>query len=144
MFWRKKYDFYLAGSMRGRKDFNKPLFALTAKLLREQGFTVWSPSEHKSYLQLSFAQVIALDLNMVINRCKKIALIPGWRCSQGANGEVFAAFLCGKEAVEIILRENEKTFDFGPVDLSDYRLPYGEENARSFNPHECASLGSFD
>lgn len=149
---KKMYDFYLAGSMRGHKDLNKPLFTLAASLLRKQGHTVWSPSEHKSYLQLSFAQVIAIDLNKVINNCRKIAFLPGWRESLGANSEAFAAFVCGKDAVEIKFNgsKTKETWGLGwsswvsliPVDLAEYRLPYGEKDVHPFNPHKC-DLHSF-
>lgn len=137
--WReskKTFDFYLAGGMRGYKDLNKPMFTLVAKLLRQKGFTVWSPSEHESYLKLSFSRVITIDLNKVINDCRKIALLPGWKKSLGANGEAFAAFLCGKEAVEIALGKDQNNFLFVPVDLSCYRLPYENGETRRFNPHE--------
>lgn len=140
MFWTKKlkYDFYLAGSMRGHPELNKPLFTKVAKLLRERGFTVWSPSEHKSYLQLSFGQVITIDLNKVINDCRKIALLPGWKKSLGANGEAFSAFLCGKEAVEIVLNESANSIALIHVDLSGYCLPYGDGKIHQFDPHTCS------
>ncbi len=145
MFWKKKlkYDFYLAGGMRGYKDLNKPMFALVAKLLREKGFTVWSPSEHKSYLKLSFGQVMTIDLNKVINECRKIALLPGWRESLGANGESFAAFCCGKEAVEVELNDGKTEIDLIPLDLNNYNLPYQTGGTRRFNPHQCP-LDSFE
>lgn len=139
----KTFDFYLAGGMRGYKDLNKPMFALVARLIREQGLTVWSPSEHTSYLKLSFAKVITVDLNMVINSCNKIALIPGWEKSLGANGEAFTAFLCGKEAVAVILNEDKTVIELVPLDLSQYRLPYQTGETRSFDPHKC-DLDSFE
>ncbi len=158
MFWKKKYDLYLAGGMRGYKDLNKPLFALAARLLRKQGFTVWSPSEHKSYLQLSFAQVISIDLNKVINNCRGIALLPGWRESLGANIEAFTAFVCGKEAMEVNIFTSDRDTDptyFGSsvhndsvtlttVHLAKYSLPYAETETVSFDPHRCVSTKSFD
>lgn len=137
----KTFDFYLVGPMRNYKDLNKPMFAMVAKSLRKMGFTVWSPSEHKSYLQLSFAQVMTIDLNKVINDCRKIALLPGWRQSLGSNMEVFAAFACCKEAVEIIL--NDDQIELMPLNLSDYRLPYQRGENCQFDPHKC-DLDSFD
>lgn len=145
------YDFYIGGPMRGYKDLNKPMFTLAANLLRRMGFTVWSPSEHKSYLQLSFGQVMTIDLNKIINECQKIALLPGWRRSLGANAEVFSAFVCNKEAVEIIFNKGKvecsdchvpKIVELMSIDLNNYCLPYQDGKTHSFNPHHC-DLSSF-
>lgn len=138
----KTFDFYLAGGMRGYKELNKPMFALVAHMLRDRGFTVWSPSEHDSYLKLSFAQVMTIDLDKVINKCRKIALLPGWRKSLGSNMEAFSAFSVGKEAVEVILNEDKTDFDLAPLDLSEYVLPYQTGDTRRFDPHKCP-LDSF-
>lgn len=137
MFWKKKkvYDFYLAGGMRGYPELNKPLFTLVANLLRQKGFIVWSPSEHKSYLELSFGQCMTADLNAVVNQCQKIALLPHWRHSLGANIEAFAAFACGKEAMEVILNGDKMDMELISIDLSYYHLPYKNGNIRQFNPH---------
>lgn len=139
---KKKYDFYLGGPMRGYQELNKKMFTLIAHMLREKGFTVWSPSEHESYLKLSFGECMTADLNAVINECRKIALLPGWRDSLGANMEAFAAFACGKEAVEVKPNEDKTDFDLAPLSLSQYRLPYQQGETESFNPHEC-DLNSF-
>jgi len=121
--------------MRSYPDLNKPMFTLVARILRERGYTVWSPSEHESYLELSFAVCMTKDLNVVINNCQKIALLPGWRESLGANAEVFSAFVCGKKAVEIIFRDK---IDIAliSVDLSCYHLPYKNGITSQFDPHE--------
>lgn len=134
---KKTYDFYIGGPMRGYKDLNKPMFEFIAHLLRKKGFTVWSPSEHDSYLHLSFAQCMTTDLNVVINKCRKIALLPGWRNSLGTNMEVFSAFATGKKVVEVMLDEDKTDFDLIPLDLSKYRLPYHEGEVRQFDPHRC-------
>lgn len=132
---KKKYDFYLAGGMRGYPDLNKPMFTLVARLLREKGFTVWNPSEHESYLELSFAKCMILDLNAVINKCCRIVLLPDWRKSLGANAETFSVFVCGKEAVEVVLNEDRTDFNFIPVVLNHYRLPYQGGEIHQFDPH---------
>lgn len=138
---KKKYDFYLAGPMRDYEDLNKSMFTKVARLLRQKGFTVWSPSEHESYLELSFAQCMTADLNAVINNCRKIALLPGWRNSLGANVEVFSAFACGKEAVEVaLIGLNDHIFvsnvDLISVDLNTYHLPYQNGETHKFDPHK--------
>lgn len=144
MFGKKKtYDFYVAGPMRGYPELNKKMFTLVAKLLRAKGFSVWSPSEHTSYLELSFAQCMTADLNSVVNECRKVVFLPGWRESLGANMEAFSAFACGKEGVEIILGGDETDFDLIAVDLSEYKLPYKDGENRAFNPHRC-DINSFD
>lgn len=144
MFGRKKvYDFYVAGGMRGYKDLNKPMFTLVSSLIREMGFKVWSPSEHDNYLNLSFGQVMTIDLNMIINNCRKIALLPGWKKSLGANAEVFTAFCCGKEIVEAIFNDEKTKIDLTQFDPSYYRLPYQIGETRQFDPHKCP-LDSFE
>lgn len=138
MFGRKKvYDFYVGGPMRSYPELNKPMFSLVSRLLRGQGFTVWSPSEHKSYLQLSFAQCMTVDLNAVINSCRKIALLPGWRNSLGANIETFVAFSTNKEAVEVIPNEDQTSIELRPLNLSSYHLPYQDGSEHQFDPHAC-------
>ncbi len=137
MFKKRVYDFYVGGSMRGHKDLNRPMFALVTRLLRNKGYKIWSPSEHDSYLKKSFAEVISIDLNMVINRCRKIALLPGWRQSLGANIEAFATFVCGKESFEVVLNDAQTDLELVPVDLSKYLLPYSDGDNKCFDPHRC-------
>lgn len=137
-----KYDFYVGGPMRGYPNLNKGMFSLIAHLLRSKGFTVWSPAEHDSYLKLSFAQCMTVDLKKVIFGCRKIALLPGWRESLGANMEVFSAFACGKDAFEVLMNDDKTDFELMSVDLSKYRLPYQLGETRQFDPHKC-DLDSF-
>jgi hypothetical protein len=134
---KKTFNFYLAGKMRGSPELNKPMFTKVANLMREMGFTVWSPAEHKSYLQLSFAQCMTVDLNMVINKCNGIALLPGWENSLGANMEAFCAFACNKNVVKIVFNEDETEIELAHIDLSGYRLPYQDGEKHQFDPHTC-------
>jgi hypothetical protein len=130
------YDFYLAGSMRGIPQLNKPMFTLVARLLREKGFTIWSPAEHGSYLESSFAECMIRDLDAIINKCNGIALLPDWRKSLGTNAETFSAFVCGKKAVRIILNKNETDVGLIPFNLTRYCLPYQHKlQCRQFDPH---------
>lgn len=138
---KKKYDFYLAGPMRGYPNLNKDTFTRVAKHLRSMGLTVWSPSEQASYIQLSFAQCMTLDLNQVINQCRKIAFLPGWRESLGANMEAFVAFACKKEALQVLIGEPgvQSSLDLVSLDLSNYLLPYqAGQDRRKFDPHSCS------
>jgi len=134
---RVDYDFYVGGPMRGYKDLNKPMFSFVAHMLRLKGFKIWSPAEHESYIKLSFAQCMNVDLNFVINSCRQVALLPGWRDSLGANMEVFSAFACGKQIFEVMFNENKTDFDLVPFDASMYRLPYKTGVSRQFDPHVC-------
>lgn len=134
---KKTFTFYLGGPMRSYPELNKPMFSLVSRLLREQGFSVWSPSEHKSYLQLSFAECMTVDLNAVINSCRKIALLPGWRKSLGANIEVFVAFSTNKEAVEVVVSDDKTSIELCPLSLINYRLPYQDGEKHKFDPHAC-------
>lgn len=124
--------------MRGYSNLNKDMFERVAKSMRDMGLTVWSPAEHDSYLQLSFAQCMIIDLNKVINDCRKIALLPGWRRSLGANMEAFSAFACKKESLEVVMNETTG-LDLVPIDLSDYLLPFQiGHDRRKFDPHSCS------
>lgn len=134
---KKLYDFYVGGPMRNYPELNKPMFSLVSRLLRGQGFAVWSPSEHESYLQLSFAQCMTVDLNVIINSCRKIALLPGWRNSLGANIEAFVAFSTNKKAVEVILSDDKISIELRSLGLSDYYLPYQDGEVLVFDPHKC-------
>jgi len=139
LFRKKQYDFYIAGPMRGYDQLNHQTFSMFSCLLRDAGYTVWSPHEHGTYLSSSFFDCIRKDLNAVMNLCEKIVLLPGWRHSIGSNFETFMAFAMNKEAFEIRVDENnENEFVLEPVDLSTYRLPYGDEHIQTTNPHRCA------
>lgn len=123
--------------MRHYLHLNKPMFTLVARLLRNKGFTVWNPSEHKSYLELSFAKCMILDLNAVINKCKRIVMLPGWRNSLGANIEAFSAFACDKEVLEVVLNsDGTEIFGLDRFTLSNYRLPYHDGEICQFDPHQ--------
>jgi len=143
LFRSRKYDFYLGGPMRGYPQLNAKMFTLISHMLRTKGFTVWNPSEHDSYLQLSFGQCMIADLNAVINECRKVVLLPGWRDSLGANIEVFVAFACNKDVFEIVLNDERTDFEFVSVDVSEYILPYKDGETCPFNPHNC-DLDSFE
>lgn len=131
---KERYDFYVAGPIRGVPDFNKPMFYLVTRLLKEKGFTAWCPNIDP---ELSFAQLISNDLDMVINHCSGIAFLPGWRESQGANVEAFVSFLCGKKTVEVVLNNNKTEIELKPIDLREYKLPYSKEEISPFDPHRC-------
>lgn len=122
-FKRRKFDFYLAGPMRGIPKLNEPMFTKVAAALRRSGYTVFNPSEVNDD-DLSFHECMQVDLDAVVNKCQKVALLPGWRRSVGSNGEVFAACMCGKETFEIILEDDSDWIVLSPVDATRFKLPY--------------------
>jgi hypothetical protein len=102
---------YLAGPMRGIKDFNFPAFYAAAAKLRAEGHKVFSPAERdvKKYgekalktrtgseeevakrLKLTGNQlartVFEIDTRWICRHAEAIALLPGWRASRGARAE---------------------------------------------------------
>lgn len=103
---------YLAGPMRGIKDFNFPAFFAAAARLRAEGYEVFNPAERdvsewgserlKSDLgselevaaKLGFKVGLDLarncflaDTHWICTESEGIALLPGWDNSKGANAE---------------------------------------------------------
>lgn len=91
-----EYDFYLAGPMRGYPDGNKKTFIKAAEYLRSLGYSVWNPAEQNDR-SMKFSACMINDIDAVINQCRAIALLPGWRESLGANVETICAYVCGKD-----------------------------------------------
>lgn len=137
MIRKKRKDFYISGPMRGIKELNKPLFFLVERLLNEKGFTTWNPAAHDDYINLTFRDCIVSDIKAIIDECKKIVFITGWRSSLGANIEAFVAMAANREAAEIKISDDSNDFDLIPIDLSKYILPYGSGDRKSFDPHSC-------
>ena len=97
---------YLAGPMRGIKDFNFPAFMEAAEKLRQQGHTVFNPAEKdiekhgpEAFLsptgsladpqQVGFdlRDALANDLWWICKNAEAVALLPGWENSHGAMAE---------------------------------------------------------
>lgn len=130
LFKRKdyKFDYYLAGGMTGYPEFNHPAFHLATKLLRNRGYKIWSPAEEND-THLSFNVCMKKDLNAVVNLCRGIILLNGWKKSLGANIETFAAYGCGKDIRELTIFENREMKDgyelvFNPIHPEHNLLPY--------------------
>jgi len=119
----KQFDFYLAGGMRGHENKNKDMFLKVATLLREQGHTVFNPGEVNDD-GMTFEECMRIDLNAVINRCKNIAFLPGWRESLGANTEALVAAVCGKKAYQVRLIKKDTQVKLREISLAKRTLPY--------------------
>ena len=94
---------YLAGPMRGYPAFNFPAFAEAATRLRAAGHEVWSPAENDVEADgfdptkdapRSMAHYMGRDLPAVC-ASEAVAVLAGWRKSQGARLEVHVAVSCG-------------------------------------------------
>lgn len=86
---------YLAGPMRGIKDFNFPMFNRVAAALRAVGYEVFSPAEKglEKYAEakqesLAFRRkVFALDTAWICKHANGVALLDDWTTSSGATAE---------------------------------------------------------
>lgn len=106
---------YIAGPMRGKPQFNFPLFDTVAAALRAKGHTVISPAEQdapairaKSLASAdgiftpdmakdeSVGTILGRDTRLVIDNVTDLALLPDWQLSTGARLEVCVALLHGK------------------------------------------------
>lgn len=114
---------YLAGPMRGYKDFNFPAFFAAAEQLREKGHEVFNPAERDTnefgaeklksetgdekelsrnlgMEGLSLTRKVFLhDTHYICTRADAIALLPGWEKSKGANAERALAEAIGLEVI---------------------------------------------
>jgi hypothetical protein len=99
---------YLAGPMRGYKDFNHPAFHRAAGLLRDMGHIVFSPAEHDNDVGLdttgmtgdldeiaaagvSLRLLLAADLDWITREADALVMMPGWEDSAGARAEAAVA-----------------------------------------------------
>jgi hypothetical protein len=123
IFRGKKMKIYLAGPMRGIKDFNFPAFFRVAEELRSQGHEVFNPAERdinafgeeslksetgseqevvkklgKSGLWLA-RNCFLEDTRYICAEADAIYLLPGWMYSRGAQAE---KALCEAIGLEIM------------------------------------------
>lgn len=122
-YYNIKFDLYLAGPMRGYEELNIPLFKKVAKDLRTQGYTIFNPGDEND-THLSFEECMRKDLDAVVNRCKAIALLPGWRNSIGANAEVLSALVCGKKIYYVSFSSDGKSIIGELENMGEYTLPF--------------------
>ena len=89
---------YLAGPMRGIPEFNFPAFRHAAKMLRDEGYEVFSPAEKGEEVllegnpglqeSLDFRRkVFLLDTEYICRHADAVFLLDGWEKSSGARAE---------------------------------------------------------
>ena len=91
---------YIAGPMRGRPLFNFPAFDEAEQLLLEMGWEVYNPARADRELDgfdpttganmLAIEQYARRDYEAILT-CQAIAMLPGWRDSDGATKEYAVA-----------------------------------------------------
>jgi len=91
---------YLAGPIRGIRNF-KERFEFAAERLRQEGYYVFNPVEQDDFFDLvgmpnDVALYLEHDLAWVCRWAQCVALLPGWKNSDGAQAEYYAARACGK------------------------------------------------
>mgnify|MGYP001581332383 CR=1 FL=1 len=117
---------YIAGPMRGFKDFNFPAFFKTAEILRQQGHIVFNPAERDTNAhgaerlksetgsedevahnlgytegrQLARECFLA-DTQWICSQADAIYVLPGWEKSRGATAERALGIAIGLEIVEV-------------------------------------------
>ena len=133
---------YLAGKMRGVKDFNFPAFHAAAADLRRAGYDVFNPAEHDegkhgkgfqrsetgdlndiAHTAFNLRQTLKEDLSWIADNADYIAVLPGWEESKGASAEVALARAIGIEVIRIVGMDGPPPFISNGV--SDLRMQAG-------------------
>ena len=87
---------YLAGPMRGIKDYNFPAFDFAAEQLRAAGHTVFSPADNdretaNQGATFDIRRALLDDTRWICNHAEAVAVLPGWENSKGALMEMALA-----------------------------------------------------
>lgn len=82
-----RFHFYLSGPMTGLPDYNRPAFDEVAKSLREEGYSVFSPSEVGARDQImSRSWYMRKDIEALL-QSDSVMMLPDWEQSEGAKLE---------------------------------------------------------
>jgi hypothetical protein len=105
---------YLAGPMTGIPQFNFPAFIAATKVLRAQGYTIWTPAELDSPdvqkaamasatgdqadadMIETWGDMLARDVKLITDELDGVVFLSGWAKSKGARLEAFVGILAGK------------------------------------------------
>ena len=87
---------YIAGPMSGLPDNNRPAFFAAEKALTAAGYSVWNPVRNGLPLDAAWSEHMRVDIAALVT-CGRIALLPGWEKSTGANLELKIAVALGME-----------------------------------------------
>jgi hypothetical protein len=134
---------YIAGPMRGIKDFNFPKFDEVAQRLRSEGHTVYSPAEHdrdvygdtfksetgdEADLENGFnlADAFQWDTSIITHYVNAVVFLPGYAKSQGAMCEMSIAKLMGRQL------------------LDEYLRPLGDVHAKAMRTFETGATRDVD
>ena len=109
---------YVAGPMRGIKDFNFPAFYAAAAMLRDAGWEVFCPAERDDMVHgmgvnksetgdlgeavqkgFSLREALADDTQYIALHATAIYMLPGWSTSKGARAEHALAEALGLEII---------------------------------------------
>jgi hypothetical protein len=115
---------YLAGPMRGIKEFNFPAFFAGEDQLVRAGYAVFNPARHDDMMGYpwkgatgrenpegySINKQLLTDLKWICLRAEGVALLPGWEESRGVMAEIStaAALSLPVQSVERWLEEAEE------------------------------------
>lgn len=111
---------YVAGPMRGIKDFNFPAFHLATEMLRSMGHTVFNPAERDEQAHgpdigksatgdlseaaqkgFSLRAALAADTQWIALHADAVAMLPGWENSRGAKAEKALAEALGLHVIYV-------------------------------------------
>ena len=110
---------YLAGPMRGIKDFNFPAFFAAEEVLVAQGHEVFNPArrdeekhgndvsksetgdlaETVAKTGFNLREALAADAEWICLHAEGIALLPGWEKSKGATAEKALSEALGHQVI---------------------------------------------
>ncbi len=116
----KPKHIYLAGPMRGYRNFNFPAFDYATEKLRSEGFVVFSPAERDreaygaeiennptgdegkvSNPACTINDCMKADTVWICDHAEAIALLPGWQKSSGVAVELALAKTLGLSIIEL-------------------------------------------
>lgn len=110
---------YLAGPMRGIKEFNFPAFIEATDALRFRGHEVFNPAERDidagfqwrgltgtmdelADLGFDLRAALGADLEWITAHAEGVVVLPGWENSSGARAEVATAKALGLEVFDYV------------------------------------------